>query len=260
MAAAARSGVAVGWPRHCCRGRPSLGGESPFSSCTRSPASTPKCGRRRQRPEARLVEFDDEDCLRRPTAVRRFSCKCSNRGERAWTCTRTPAEAARWPTQRAGLNAMDRRGDLALPGAGVRVDLAPQHLACGVAGARRASGVVAGMSPRLARVLFAQPAGLKGRAAALAGAVKTPGYARHQGRSCGNSSRPTPTSAPMAPFVGAVAASLALSEILRLLHGAGVHQVIDIDLLALEQRVACPNPRDFSSFNPGFVAVSEPML
>lgn len=59
-----------------------------------------------------------------------------------------------------------------------------------------------------------------------------------------------------APFVGAVAASLALSEVLRLLHGAGVHQVIDVDLLALEERVACPNLRDFSSFNPGFVDVS----
>jgi len=63
-----------------------------------------------------------------------------------------------------------------------------------------------------------------------------------------------------APFVGAVAASVALSEVLRLLHGSGVHQVIDIDLLALEQRVACPNPRDFSTLNPGFVAVSGPML
>lgn len=63
-----------------------------------------------------------------------------------------------------------------------------------------------------------------------------------------------------APFVGAVAASLALSEILRLLHGCRVHQVIDIDLLALEQRVACLNPHDFSTFNPGFVVVSEPML
>lgn len=59
-----------------------------------------------------------------------------------------------------------------------------------------------------------------------------------------------------APFVGAVAASLALSEILRLLHGAGVHQVIDVDMLALEERVACRNPRDFSTFNPGFVGVS----
>jgi len=63
-----------------------------------------------------------------------------------------------------------------------------------------------------------------------------------------------------APFVGAVAASLALSEVLRLLHGGGVHQVIDVDLLALEQRAACPNPRDFSTFNPGFVAVPGSML
>lgn len=62
-----------------------------------------------------------------------------------------------------------------------------------------------------------------------------------------------------APFVGAVAASLALSEILRLLHGSGVHQVIDIDLLALEQRVTSPNPRDYSTFNPGFVTVSGSM-
>jgi hypothetical protein len=59
-----------------------------------------------------------------------------------------------------------------------------------------------------------------------------------------------------APFVGAVAASLALSEILRLLHGSRVHQVIDVDMLALEERVACQNPRDFSTFNPGFVGVS----
>lgn len=62
------------------------------------------------------------------------------------------------------------------------------------------------------------------------------------------------------PFVGAVAASLALSEVLRLLHGGGVHQVIDIDLLALEERVACPNARDFGTFNPGFIVVSGPML
>jgi hypothetical protein len=63
-----------------------------------------------------------------------------------------------------------------------------------------------------------------------------------------------------APFVGAVAASLALAEVLRLLHGSGVHQVIDIDLLALDQRVACLNPCDFSAFNPGFVALAKPML
>lgn len=59
-----------------------------------------------------------------------------------------------------------------------------------------------------------------------------------------------------APFVGAVAASLALSEVLRLLHGADVHQVIDVDMLALEERVACRNTCDFKSFNPGFVSLS----
>lgn len=63
-----------------------------------------------------------------------------------------------------------------------------------------------------------------------------------------------------APFVGAVAASLALAEILRLLHGGGVHQVIDIDLLALDQRVACANPRNFGTLNPGFLLVSGSML
>lgn len=63
-----------------------------------------------------------------------------------------------------------------------------------------------------------------------------------------------------APFVGAVAASLALAEILRLLHGGGVHQVIDIDLLALDQRVACANPRHFGTLNPGFLPVSGSML
>ena len=34
-------------------------------------------------PEARLVDFDDEDCPRRPATARRFSCKCSTRAVRA---------------------------------------------------------------------------------------------------------------------------------------------------------------------------------
>jgi hypothetical protein len=55
-----------------------------------------------------------------------------------------------------------------------------------------------------------------------------------------------------APFVGAVAAALALSEILRLLHGGPVHQLIDVDLMSLEHRTALKNRRDFSSLNPGF--------
>jgi len=58
-----------------------------------------------------------------------------------------------------------------------------------------------------------------------------------------------------APFVGAVAASLALSEILRLLQGAPVNQLIDLDLQSVEHRSVVRNSCDFSSLNPGFVAV-----
>lgn len=56
-----------------------------------------------------------------------------------------------------------------------------------------------------------------------------------------------------APFVGAVAASLALSEVLRLLHGGNIHQIIDLDLLCIEQRVATLNQNCFNTLNPGFV-------
>ena len=57
-----------------------------------------------------------------------------------------------------------------------------------------------------------------------------------------------------APFVGAAAATLALSEILRLLHGGGVHEMIDVDLLSLDQRVAARHQGDFGQLNPGFTA------
>ncbi|MFC7694441.1 hypothetical protein ACFQY5_37770 [Paeniroseomonas aquatica] len=55
-----------------------------------------------------------------------------------------------------------------------------------------------------------------------------------------------------APFVGAVAATLAVSEVLRLLHGGPIHRLLDIDLLSLEQRVASGHPGDFGRINPGF--------
>jgi hypothetical protein len=58
-----------------------------------------------------------------------------------------------------------------------------------------------------------------------------------------------------APFVGAVAASLALSEILRLLHGAPVNQIIDVDLLGVEHRGVVINQCDFSGINPGFISI-----
>lgn len=56
-----------------------------------------------------------------------------------------------------------------------------------------------------------------------------------------------------APFVGSIAATLALAEVLRLLHGGPVHQLIDVDLLSLDQRVTSLHPGDFSGLNPGFV-------
>ncbi len=55
-----------------------------------------------------------------------------------------------------------------------------------------------------------------------------------------------------APFVGTVAATLAVSEVLRLLHGGPIHRMLDIDLLSLDQRVASRHSRDFSALNPGF--------
>ena len=55
-----------------------------------------------------------------------------------------------------------------------------------------------------------------------------------------------------APFVGSIAATLALSEVLRLLHGGVVYQLIDIDLLSLDQRLASQHSNDFANLNPGF--------
>lgn len=55
-----------------------------------------------------------------------------------------------------------------------------------------------------------------------------------------------------APFVGAVAGALALSEVLRLLHGGPVHRLIDLDLLSVEHRTVLENGKTFSSLNPGY--------
>jgi hypothetical protein len=57
-----------------------------------------------------------------------------------------------------------------------------------------------------------------------------------------------------APFVGSVAATLALSEILRLLHGGPLHHLIDVDLLSLDQRATIYHTNTFATFNPGFAA------
>lgn len=58
-----------------------------------------------------------------------------------------------------------------------------------------------------------------------------------------------------APFVGAVAACLVIAEVLRLLEGAHVHELVDLNLKAIEHRVALENAVDFSTLNPGYVDI-----
>ncbi|MBC7283586.1 hypothetical protein [Hoeflea sp.] len=60
-----------------------------------------------------------------------------------------------------------------------------------------------------------------------------------------------------APFVGSIAAALALSEVLRLLHGGTAHQLIDIDLLSLDQRLVSRHSNDFGDLNPGFLMAAD---
>jgi hypothetical protein len=61
-----------------------------------------------------------------------------------------------------------------------------------------------------------------------------------------------------APFVGAVAATLAVAQILRLLHGGAVHELVDLDLNALEYRSAVLSQTDFGALNPGYVLSRPP--
>jgi hypothetical protein len=56
-----------------------------------------------------------------------------------------------------------------------------------------------------------------------------------------------------APFVGAIASALALSEVLRLLHGGPLFQVVELDLQGIEHRAAIHHPSNFEGFNPGYI-------
>jgi hypothetical protein len=58
-----------------------------------------------------------------------------------------------------------------------------------------------------------------------------------------------------APFVGTVAATLVLAEVLRLLHSGTVHHVIDMDLGSLEHRSVVARENEFNGLNPGYVVV-----
>jgi hypothetical protein len=55
------------------------------------------------------------------------------------------------------------------------------------------------------------------------------------------------------PGEDAVEPSLELAEVIRLLHGGPVHQMIDLDLQAVEHRAVVLNRNDFSALNPGFL-------
>jgi hypothetical protein len=56
-----------------------------------------------------------------------------------------------------------------------------------------------------------------------------------------------------APFVGSVAATLVLAEVLRLLHGGPLHEVIEMDLAGIEHRSVVGRNGGSPDFNPGFV-------
>lgn len=56
-----------------------------------------------------------------------------------------------------------------------------------------------------------------------------------------------------APFVGAVAATLVIAEVLRLLHGGPLLQLLDLDLEWPEHRTIVLQRHDFSRLNPGFL-------
>jgi hypothetical protein len=51
--------------------------------------------------------------------------------------------------------------------------------------------------------------------------------------------------------VGAVAAALAVTELLRLLHGGPIHKLIDLELKSPDYRSAVKAQHDFSTLNPG---------
>jgi hypothetical protein len=59
-----------------------------------------------------------------------------------------------------------------------------------------------------------------------------------------------------APFVGAVAAALAISELLRLLHGGVLNSLIDLDLSSLDHKIVLPQRRSLAHVNPGFLPCS----
>lgn len=59
-----------------------------------------------------------------------------------------------------------------------------------------------------------------------------------------------------APFVGSVASTLVISQLLRLLHGGTIDALLDLDLRSVEHRLVVPTRHDFAVFNPGYVSAA----
>jgi hypothetical protein len=59
-----------------------------------------------------------------------------------------------------------------------------------------------------------------------------------------------------APFVGAVAATIVLAEVLRLLHEGPVNRLVDLNLTDPDHLRSVAQMRDLTSINPGFVSVA----
>jgi hypothetical protein len=62
-----------------------------------------------------------------------------------------------------------------------------------------------------------------------------------------------------APFVGAIAASLVIGEVVRLLQGGPLSQLIDLNLKSPDDRTVICQSRDFSSLNPGYALAAKPV-
>ena len=58
-----------------------------------------------------------------------------------------------------------------------------------------------------------------------------------------------------APFVGGTAATVVIAEVLRLLHGAPVNRLVELNLVTPDHRTTAPQHNDFSTLNPGFATI-----
>jgi hypothetical protein len=58
-----------------------------------------------------------------------------------------------------------------------------------------------------------------------------------------------------APFVGGTAATVVIAEVLRLLHGAPVNRLVELNLVSPDHRTTAPQHNDFSTLNPGFATI-----